>query len=914
MKPLYLAIEGVNSFIQRQEIDFERLGQNNIFCICGSTGAGKTTVLDCIILALYGKGSRGTIADYINLKCEKAKIEFTFNISDKDELCLYRVERFLYRKRASGAKLYKNGNIIAEAVTEVDKYLIEKIGLSYDDFTQVILLEQGEFSKFLNSTKSVKIKTVGSIFKIERYGEKLQNVLKNFRDNLDSQMQVNKANLSHFEYADLKLIAEVEQKIIEKKNRQKTNNDSKNSLKKELDSLLKKSTMFKSYKEALSVIEGLEAELAGYKAKEARLEENYSQIKLKSAGLFDMKNEHSGCQIFNEKLENLLKSARDAEKLNTEIIGMRESYSMLKFDMENFSKRENELKKELEFMEKSIEEGAVILTKKTRFTVDTKSGGIAINKKINDIVAELCGDKKIYDLTVLEKEKNETEIDKKSKRLNELNLQKKQAQTEILQLKTDVENSVKLKQDVLKTLDNVRKNNALADVTANLEIGDACPVCGGIITEINGCEAEEVNGALKRVEDVEIKEKELRDKLSYQQMTLAALTETIVNENNNLISAKVAAAEVEKKINSHRRNLADGSGFTEVIALAEKIAKNTEAIINNSNLLIKAGNDLVVKRMELDNHAAEGKRKKQEFEKLSAQIAEVTGELSSDNLVMDVNAHIKTNREKTNALAEEILTLENSEKNYNLEKSTLSDLISVCCGKIEATKTSLVKSEDFDEKDYKNKLCELEDLEKTAEILTGEISAESSELTKIKADYEQKKTYEKEGKIFSHKNDLASALYKLFKGGGLLEFIAEEYIKDFTLVASEKLNELTIGKYTLEYEQGEYWVRDFFRGNERRKVKTLSGGETFLASLSIAIAIASAITKRNRFEFFFLDEGFGTLHADAIDTVAQALYKLASTTMVGIVTHRSELVDRINDRLIITPSSDSEGSKAETVG
>ncbi|MDE6398069.1 MAG: SMC family ATPase, partial [Clostridiales bacterium] len=141
----------------------------------------------------------------------------------------------------------------------------------------------------------------------------------------------------------------------------------------------------------------------------------------------------------------------------------------------------------------------------------------------------------------------------------------------------------------------------------------------------------------------------------------------------------------------------------------------------------------------------------------------------------------------------------------------------------------------------------------------------------------------------------------------LLSFVAEQYMQAFTATAGETLFSLTGGKYTLIYDEDEFWVLDFLADNARRKVKTLSGGETFLASMSIAMAISRALAAQN-YEFFFLDEGFGTLHERAVETVANALIELSRSTTVGIVTHRTELADRIAARLTVLPATEECGS------
>ncbi|MBR6788407.1 MAG: hypothetical protein IKM44_01185 [Clostridia bacterium] len=138
--------------------------------------------------------------------------------------------------------------------------------------------------------------------------------------------------------------------------------------------------------------------------------------------------------------------------------------------------------------------------------------------------------------------------------------------------------------------------------------------------------------------------------------------------------------------------------------------------------------------------------------------------------------------------------------------------------------------------------------------------------------------------------------------------MAEEYIKEFTVTASNVLNRLSGGNYTLVYENNEFKIRDFLNENKERKVKTLSGGETFLASLSIAVAIIRYISAGKSIEFFFLDEGFGTLHEEAVETVVNALRELSKDVTVGLISHVDDLTSRIPNHIRVIHANDSHGS------
>lgn len=121
--------------------------------------------------------------------------------------------------------------------------------------------------------------------------------------------------------------------------------------------------------------------------------------------------------------------------------------------------------------------------------------------------------------------------------------------------------------------------------------------------------------------------------------------------------------------------------------------------------------------------------------------------------------------------------------------------------------------------------------------------------------------------------------------------------------ATDRLRELSDGRYSLVADDNHFRIRDHRNADELRDVRTLSGGETFLASLSLALALSERIADLAaqgsvRLDSVFLDEGFGTLDPETLDVVASALEELGATgRMVGIVTHIRDLADRMPARL-----------------
>ena len=143
-----------------------------------------------------------------------------------------------------------------------------------------------------------------------------------------------------------------------------------------------------------------------------------------------------------------------------------------------------------------------------------------------------------------------------------------------------------------------------------------------------------------------------------------------------------------------------------------------------------------------------------------------------------------------------------------------------------------------------------------------------------------------------------------------MEFIADEYLKDIASDAERRVLELTGGRYGLSYH-GEFYVTDNLKGGAMRRVAGLSGGETFLVSLSLALALAFEISKKalKPIDFFFLDEGFGTLDEELIDAVTDSLEKLRRADLtVGLITHVAELKNRISSKLNVSGADINHGT------
>lgn len=154
-----------------------------------------------------------------------------------------------------------------------------------------------------------------------------------------------------------------------------------------------------------------------------------------------------------------------------------------------------------------------------------------------------------------------------------------------------------------------------------------------------------------------------------------------------------------------------------------------------------------------------------------------------------------------------------------------------------------------------------------------------------------------------------SKLQSCLRGNAFVEYVAEEQLMQVSQSASQRLRYLTKQRYSLEVDSGGgFVIRDDANGGVRRPVSTLSGGETFLTSLALALALSAQIQLRGQYplQFFFLDEGFGTLDPELLETVITALERLHNDKLtVGIISHVPELRSRLPRKLVVRPAEEA---------
>lgn len=160
-----------------------------------------------------------------------------------------------------------------------------------------------------------------------------------------------------------------------------------------------------------------------------------------------------------------------------------------------------------------------------------------------------------------------------------------------------------------------------------------------------------------------------------------------------------------------------------------------------------------------------------------------------------------------------------------------------------------------------------------------------------------------------HASNLLSKLQSSLRGNAFVEYVAEEQLMNVSQAASQRLRDLTKQRYSLETDSGGgFIICDDANGGIKRPVSTLSGGETFLTSLALALALSAQIQLRGQYplQFFFLDEGFGTLDPELLDTVITSLEQLHHDHLaVGVISHVAELRARLPRKLVVIPAENA---------
>lgn len=254
---------------------------------------------------------------------------------------------------------------------------------------------------------------------------------------------------------------------------------------------------------------------------------------------------------------------------------------------------------------------------------------------------------------------------------------------------------------------------------------------------------------------------------------------------------------------------------------------------------------------------------------------------------------------------EQLLIIEDIE-NYENEYSRIFNNIESINSKLNGKSVS---------DDYFNDITlKLNNLNLKVDKANQDLAVKSHQISEMEQRLKELQNLNKSKADVLHRLELINEILELIKGKDFVKFISKRQMSYITKEATRYLKKITKNRYSIELDDNnDFIMRDDFLGGIKRRTETLSGGELFVTSLSLALALSSQIQLKNKapLEFFFLDEGFGSLDMNLLDTVIDALEKLHTENLnIGIISHVEELKNRIPAKLIITPANQGlSGSK-----
>lgn len=868
MKPLKLTMRAFGPYAGETVIDFEKLQGRHLFLICGPTGAGKTTILDAMCYALYGKTSGDRTgekmrSDYAD-SSERTEVIFDFMLGDKTYRATRSPAQMVDKKRGSGQTLaamqaslseLEDGKEINTLRTGIEEAAGKLIGLNADQFCQVILLPQGDFRKLLVAKADEREAILKQLFKTQRFSD--------FKDRLKDRLD-----------------AKVREKMEKQTREDQILSSSGATDEKQLSQMVEEAG--KELKEAQDIVKSREKESNEFREvyqKETALMGHFTELEKALKQDAALKNEEGRMKEMEASL-SLIRSARELAPYFVQLDGItregkQEAVKLktARADMETYSKLNETLEKriqELDAMKEKREE-----ERKTAL-------------KMQDLVPKA----KLYGAAVqaLKNAKNALS----------------RAEEETKRLQAAAEAARKARDEQKEKADAVRKSyiDGQAFLLAEgLEDGVPCPVCGAIHHPAPARGGDHV----AKAEDVERAQKEY-------ERTSAAYDRANDTKEKHSTGAYAKAMSDHAKADAQMKTL-------EEIPEAYRDPKYLEA--ESTRLLTD------IRKWEQDKETAAAQLRKAGADLSASQAACRNAEERREELVKkyrETESVLKGASDKAGFQSldecKEWYKKKDTEESvrktleqYRADRKSTEERI-----KAEEQETAGKERPDMLALNEKSKA--LQDQLKKASERAAALKERTETLQKAVSDA---RAIEKELEDLRKEEGLIRGLYDLTSGKKtritLERYVLGTLLDDVANAANLRLLSMSRRRYSLHRMTDESGlgkgglsleVSDSFTGRSR-PANTLSGGETFLASLSLALGLADVVQSRQggvRLDTMFIDEGFGTLDPDSLNSAMNTLIDLQNTgRMVGIISHVPELEERIDARLRVTPAE--KGSKAE---
>ncbi len=991
MMPISLTLSAFGPYPDTITIDFESFQEDGLFLITGPTGSGKTMIFDAMIFALYGKTS-GQIRQTDSLRCDHALneiptfVEFSFSLHQQNYTIKRNPKYYLEGKKTpkqpSALLTLPDGKMV-EGIKEVNQKMISLLGVDDQQFKQICMIAQGEFTKLIMASSDEREKVLRELFHSETYQkleEKLKVHLKVYQDKYDLLLNKRKDLMQELQVEDHQEYLSKQTKLIA--SQQKEYDD----LKKDLDQKKQQLQLYRLQNQRLIQLKDLKQQFQ------------------------DLKKQENDYQELNKTVDTL-KKAQETNYLYISYIKQQKKLQTLKLNQEDFLKQLKKLEKD--YQEKKVQADFLDYKQQTKEKLqnqiqETKQLINQIYQYQNDYqnLQTLKQQYRMLDeehkLFLKKKEKFENGLQRDQERIqSEQQVQSKyelikqqyvrlnEQKVKVHQLSDYYDQILKLNENksdlqeeytvVEKQVDHEKMQyNQMEKLYFRKQAGifalqlkedQPCPICGSLHhphpaqIEKEDITKEKLDQQAKKVKQQEHRLQDILQKIllsNQKKEMLVKQTKQLSSELNiqEELSKEIFIKELDHLSKDEKRMKKEYLELQDELKYIQKLKKSVALSLK-----------------DMSTYESKELKQAQSLENIQVQIHQLSGKLDDSMRqyeIGEVNKNYQQVQKKYRQLSLEIETIQQAYekvKNKYLEiKTKISSLNQQIIqeqeiydeldNKYHTALDAFINEEEFLnlktqinqisilEKKYQDYLIslkslneqiislenevkdstyvDLSSLSETIKEVNQQLREKNDDLEKLKIDYSLKekmiKDIQKINQQLEKDEDTYQRyldLYNLASGKNnarvsIERYVLATYFENMLIYANVIMKQLSQGRYQLlrkddagkgRSQQGlELDVFDQESGNIR-SIKTLSGGESFKAALSLALGLSRMVQDYAggiELNTLFIDEGFGSLDSQSLDQAMNCLMELHhENKLIGIISHVSDLKDRIERQLVV---------------
>ncbi|WP_436795501.1 AAA family ATPase [Actinospongicola halichondriae] len=786
MRPVRIEIEGFAAFRERAVVD---LADIDLFALVGPTGAGKSTVIDAMVFALYGSvpryGSKGLVYPVITQGALEARVRLDFTVGHDHYIATRVVRRTKTGATTKEARLERreaeaDTTVLAEDADGVTAGAAELLGLELEQFTKCVVLPQGAFATLLHDTKATRQDLLVKLLDLGLY-ERLATAARSETKRAAQRIEFLDEQLARSAHATPTAVVESTGRV-----------------------------------DALAAVV---AELDAAAPELARLDD---EIRLADESITEA-NRASAALATVATPPDLHETARQADQA-TEAVG----------DAETVERAAADAVAAASIAVEALPDAGVLRS----FAADhERMGEIAASiDKGTRLVAEV-----------------EESLSVARSRVDEATLAVRDAET---------------------LRDQARTADVAADLARHLHLGDDCPVCGSTIDALPSADG----GALAAADQ----------RLDVATRALREATTQLADVEKTEVSYRAKLDERIAERDQLSRRLAEAPSPEEIAETLQRIAAAEESLRTARTEDERARADVARCRSAADAAARQMARARADFVTARDNVAAFGPPPVTDDLAADWDALVQWSNE------------ERARRQGSLEDRT------------RARATAIAARDE--RRDALGALAETAGVARAPassirDRCVAALATERSRHEQLEREVTLATQLGDERALLDERRQVHDLLAEQLGARGFEAWLLDEALDALLAGASTWLELLSSGRYAMAVDdKKQFAVIDHANADERRIARTLSGGETFLASLALALALAEGVselsaTGGNTLDAIFLDEGFGTLDPDTLDVVATAIEELGATgRMVGIISHVADLAERVPVRFEVSKS------------